>query len=30
LFIAKTPIQPDFTSLGSFGSVDQVSILKSI
>ena len=25
MFIAKTPIQPDFTSLGSFGSVDQVS-----
>ena len=24
MFIAKTPIQPDFTSLGSFGSVDQV------
>ena len=24
LFIAKTPIQPDFTSLASFGSVDQV------
>ena len=25
MFIAKTPIQPDFTSLASFGSVDQVS-----
>jgi hypothetical protein len=24
MFIAKTPIQPDYTSLASFGSVDQV------
>lgn len=30
MFIAKTPIQPDFTSLASFGSVDQVRLSTSI
>ena len=29
MFIAKTPIQPDFTSLASFGSVDQVRLSTS-
>ncbi len=28
LFLAYTPVRDDFTSLSSFGSVDQVSIMK--
>lgn len=30
IFIAYTPVRADFTSLGSFGSVDEVSCIASV